>query len=53
MGIAKLLVHEAYQEDLAKHLRLSARAQELTKRTPEHREGLRAFIEKREPRFVD
>lgn len=53
MGVAKLLVHEAYQEDLAKHLRLSGRAQELTKRTPEHREGLQAFLEKREPRFVE
>lgn len=51
MGIAKLLIHESYQEDLAKHLYLSTRAQELTKRTAEHREGMQAFLEKREPRF--
>jgi len=53
MGIAKLLVHESYQEDLAKHLYLSTRAQELTRQTADHREGMRAFIEKREPRFRD
>ena len=53
MGTAKLLIHESYQEDLAKHLRLAWRAQALTRRTPEHQEGLLAFLEKREPRFVE
>ena len=53
MGIAKMLIHESYQEDLAKHLRLSWRAQEITRQTPEHREGMQAFLEKREPRFRD
>lgn len=51
MGIVKQLVHQGYQHDLADHLPLASRGQSLTRETYDHKEGVQAFIEKRQPNF--
>jgi 2-(1,2-epoxy-1,2-dihydrophenyl)acetyl-CoA isomerase len=51
MGIVKQLIHQGYQQDLARHLPLASRAQGLTRETYDHKEGVRAFVEKREAQF--
>jgi enoyl-CoA hydratase/carnithine racemase len=52
MGLIKQLVHQGFQQDLAQHLALASRAQELARKTQDHKEGVAAFLEKRPPRFV-
>jgi len=52
MGLIKQLVHQATQQDLAAHLALASRAQELARKTQDHKEGVAAFLEKRSPKFV-
>ena len=52
MGLIKQLVHQAFQQDLAEHLALASRAQDLARKTQDHKEGVAAFLEKRPPRFV-
>jgi 2-(1,2-epoxy-1,2-dihydrophenyl)acetyl-CoA isomerase len=52
MGLIKQLVHQAFQQDLTEHLALASRAQELARKTQDHKEGVAAFLEKRPPRFV-
>ena len=52
MSLIKLLVHKAQQQDLAEHLAQAARAQQLARQTEDHKEGVRAFLEKRPPRFT-
>lgn len=52
MGLIKQLVHQATQQDLAEHLALASRAQELARKTQDHKEGVAAFLEKRAPKFV-
>lgn len=51
MGTVKMLIHQVYQQDLSEHLPLASRAQNMTRGTFDHKEGVQAFIEKREPRF--
>lgn len=51
MSLIKLLVHKAQQQDLAEHLTQAARAQNLARQTEDHKEGVRAFLEKRKPNF--
>ena len=51
MGMVKMMIHEGYQQDLAAHLPLSTRALAITRQTYDHKEGIQAFIEKREPKF--
>lgn len=51
MSLIKMLVHKAQQQDLAEHLTQAARAQNLARQTEDHKEGVRAFIEKRKPHF--
>ena len=51
MGLVKQLVHQGYQQDLSEHLPLASRAQGLARETYDHKEGVRAFIEKRQPQF--
>ena len=51
MGIVKQLIHQAYQQDLAEHLPLAGRGQDLTRKTFDHKEGVAAFLEKRKPKF--
>jgi enoyl-CoA hydratase/carnithine racemase len=52
MGLIKQLVHQGFQQDLAEHLALASRAQELARKTQDHKEGVAAFLEKRAPKFV-
>jgi enoyl-CoA hydratase/carnithine racemase len=51
MSLIKMLVHKAQQQDLAEHLTQAARAQNLARQTEDHKEGVRAFVEKRKPDF--
>ncbi len=51
MGLVKQLVHQGYQHDFSEHLPLASRAQGLARETYDHKEGVRAFIEKRQPEF--
>lgn len=51
MSLIKMLVHKAQQQDLAEHLTQAARAQNLARQTEDHKEGVRAFLEKRKPNF--
>lgn len=51
MGIVKQLIHQGYQQDLSQHLPLASRAQGLTRNTYDHKEGVRAFLEKRQAEY--
>lgn len=52
MGLIKQLVIRGFDESLPQHLALASRAQELARQTDEHREGVQAFTEKRQPNFT-
>ena len=52
MSLIKMLVHKAQHQDLAEHLTQAARAQQLARQTADHKEGVRAFLEKRKPQFT-
>lgn len=52
IGYAKRLINHAEDASLADSLALEAGLQELAGRTDDHAEGVAAFAEKREPRFV-
>src|SRR5712692_4742888 len=52
MSLIKMLVHKAQLQDLAEHLAQAARAQHLARQTEDHKEGVRAFLEKRPPHFT-
>jgi 2-(1,2-epoxy-1,2-dihydrophenyl)acetyl-CoA isomerase len=52
IGYAKRLINAAEDAGLPEILALEAGLQELAGRTQDHAEGLAAFAEKREPRFV-
>lgn len=52
MGLIKQLVHQGHQQDLAEHLPIASRAQDLARGTDDHKEGVAAFLEKRPPRFT-
>jgi 2-(1,2-epoxy-1,2-dihydrophenyl)acetyl-CoA isomerase len=52
MALIKQLVHQGFQQDLAEHLALASRAQELARKTQDHKEGVAAFLEKRAPKFI-
>lgn len=51
MGIVKQLIHQGYQHDLSQHLPLASRAQGLTRSTFDHKEGVQAFVEKRQANY--
>jgi 2-(1,2-epoxy-1,2-dihydrophenyl)acetyl-CoA isomerase len=52
LGYAKRLINAAEDASLDESLALEADLQELAGRTQDHAEGVAAFAEKREPRFV-
>ena len=52
MSMIKMLVHKTQNQDLAEHLTQASRAQNLARQTEDHKEGVRAFIEKRKPNFT-
>jgi 2-(1,2-epoxy-1,2-dihydrophenyl)acetyl-CoA isomerase len=51
MGVTKRLLHDGLDDDLAKALRSEAAAIEITIRSRDFKEGITAFVEKREPDF--
>ena len=51
MALIKRLVQESLYTDFAKSLRLATPAQAIARGTEDHREGVRAFVEKRKPLF--
>ena len=52
MALLKKLVQRSLYVDFAESLRLAGPAQSLARRTADHKEGVRAFVEKRTPRYV-
>ena len=52
MALLKKLVQRSLYVDFAESLRLAGPAQSLARRTQDHKEGVRAFVEKRTPRYV-
>ena len=51
MALIKRLVHRSLHTDLAESLRLAGPAQAIARSTEDHKEGVRAFVEKREPAY--
>ena len=51
MALIKRLVEKGLQQTLEEHLVDAARAQNLARQTEDHREGVKAFLEKRQPQF--
>jgi 2-(1,2-epoxy-1,2-dihydrophenyl)acetyl-CoA isomerase len=52
LGLTKWLVHTSAEHTLDQHLREEAFAMELSSRSEDFREGLAAFVEKRDPGFT-
>ena len=52
MAMIKRLVHKSLHTDLAESLRLAGPAQNIARRTADHKEGVQAFVEKRQPRYI-
>ncbi|MCS7207816.1 MAG: enoyl-CoA hydratase-related protein [Dehalococcoidia bacterium] len=51
MGLIKYLVHQGLTSDFRTHLEWAGVAQDLARETEDHKEGVRAFLEKRRPVF--
>ena len=51
MALIKKLVQRSLHVDFAESLRLAGPAQDIARRTDDHKEGVRAFIEKRQPKY--
>lgn len=52
LGLAKWLINSGQEQALKDHLTNEGFAMELASRSPDFREGLAAFVAKREPRFT-
>lgn len=52
LGLTKWLLHTSAEHTLEQHLRDEAFAMELSSRSEDFREGLTAFMEKRDPKFT-
>ena len=52
MALIKRLVQKSLHVDFAESLRLAGPAQNIARRTQDHKEGVRAFVEKRQPRYM-
>jgi enoyl-CoA hydratase/carnithine racemase len=51
MGLIKYLVHKSLEVDFRESLTLAGAAQEFARKTEDHKEGVKAFLEKRKPVF--
>jgi len=52
MALTKMMVHRGYTQSFPDHLAEASRAQDLARASQDHREGVRAFLEKRKPNFT-
>ena len=52
MSLIKRLVHRSLHVDFEESLSLAGPAQDLARQSYDHKEGVRAFIEKRTPKFI-
>jgi 2-(1,2-epoxy-1,2-dihydrophenyl)acetyl-CoA isomerase len=52
LGLTKWLINSSLEQPLRDQLANEAFAMELSSRSPDFREGLSAFVEKRDPRFT-
>jgi 2-(1,2-epoxy-1,2-dihydrophenyl)acetyl-CoA isomerase len=52
LGLIKWLINSGSEQPLKDHLSNEAFAMELSSRSPDFREGMSAFVQKREPRFT-
>lgn len=52
MALTKMMVHRGYGQSFLEHLAEATRAQDLARASEDHKEGVRAFLEKRKPNFV-
>jgi 2-(1,2-epoxy-1,2-dihydrophenyl)acetyl-CoA isomerase len=52
MGMSKKALRHGYREGLDSHLDLLAAFQGITQRSEDHKEGVKAFLEKRAPQFT-
>ena len=51
MSMTKYLVHKSLETNLRESLEIAHVAQELARETEDHKEAVRAFLEKRNPEF--
>jgi 2-(1,2-epoxy-1,2-dihydrophenyl)acetyl-CoA isomerase len=51
MSLIKQLVFQGFNQTLAEHMTVASRAQNIARTTEDHKEGVRAFLEKRQPNF--
>ncbi|MBI2886603.1 MAG: enoyl-CoA hydratase/isomerase family protein [Chloroflexi bacterium] len=51
-SLMKLMVHKALTQSFREHMEEVGRAQAIAQQTEDHKEGVRAFLEKRNPVFV-
>jgi 2-(1,2-epoxy-1,2-dihydrophenyl)acetyl-CoA isomerase len=52
MALIKKLIHESLNTGLEESLKLAGPAQDIARQTMDHKEGVKAFVEKRRPNFT-
>jgi enoyl-CoA hydratase/carnithine racemase len=52
MALIKKLIHESLHINLEESLKLAGPAQDIARQTSDHKEGVKAFVEKRKPNFT-
>ena len=52
MALIKKLIHESLHTNLEESLKLAGPAQDIARQTSDHKEGVKAFVEKRKPNFT-
>ena len=52
MALIKKLIHESLHTNLEESLKLAGPAQDIARQTFDHKEGVKAFVEKRKPNFI-
>ena len=52
MALIKKLIHESLNTGLEESLKLAGPAQDIARQTMDHKEGVKAFVEKRKPNFT-
>ena len=52
MALIKKLIHESLHTNLEESLKLAGPAQDIARQTSDHKEGVKAFVEKRIPNFT-